>query len=230
MARRYYGMNRGATAVTESSSTTAKDLEVSIDLAVSLTKIDVYAKLKELENVLVKSNWPAGTTLEYQKRWGLNRGQTEFSVGTAVASYATLTDQTLVYTAKTAGTAGNNITIELIDPPGNNVALSISVVGTAISVTLATNGASAITTTRAQLVAALQADAAVMALIGVTGAGATAITAIAATNLATGAAPVVSNDDVYVEVLTGSGLTKNEALIMLNTIENYIELDTFPPA
>lgn len=45
------------------------------------------------------------------------------------------------------GTAGNGYSIELIDPGAPNVALSVAIVGMAVEVTLATDGASAITTT-----------------------------------------------------------------------------------
>lgn len=83
-------------------------------------------------------------------------------------------------------------TITLVDPPGNNAALSVSVTGTDITVNLATDGASAITTTATQLVAAINASTAAAGLVkaavksGDSGAGvvtALASTAIAASSL-----------------------------------------------
>src|SRR4030095_340245 len=57
----------------------------------------------------------------------------------------------LTFRAQKGGVAGNSITITLVDPPGNNVPLSIAVVGTAITVTLATDGTSTISSTAAQV-------------------------------------------------------------------------------
>lgn len=68
-------------------------------------------------------------------------------------------------THEPGGTAGNDISIQLIDPAGTS-ALSISVVGKAIAVTLA-YATGAITTTAKQLVTALGKSDAVLAL-GVT--------------------------------------------------------------
>lgn len=67
------------------------------------------------------------------------------------------TNNDLTFRARKAGLAGNSITIEYIDPPGNNVPLSVAVVGTAIKVTLATDGVSAITSTAAQVRDAINA-------------------------------------------------------------------------
>lgn len=230
MARRYYGISRGETTPTESASTTSKGLEFSVDLALNFEKADVYVKLRELKNILLKSDWQPATAVQYMRRWGLNKGQTEFNFGTALATAASLTNQTLVYTANIAGVAGNSISVTLVDPPGNNVPLSIAVVGTAITVTLATDGSSAITTTRAQLVAALNADTAVTALLTVAGSGATVITALTQTSLSAGALPVVSNDDVYVDVLVSQAFDKVQALNALEAISNYIIGDIWPPA
>ncbi|MBN8524984.1 MAG: hypothetical protein J0M02_06600 [Planctomycetes bacterium] len=83
-------------------------------------------------------------------------------------------------------------TITLVDPPGNNAALAVSVTGTDITVSLATDGSSAITTTATQLVAAINASTVASALVkaevksGDSGAGvvtALASTAIAASSL-----------------------------------------------
>lgn len=81
------------------------------------------------------------------------------------------------------------VKIELIDPPGNNVALSIAVTGTTISVTLATDGSSVITTTASQLKTAIEANGSANALVTVTlpGTGAAVVSAQALTSLANGA-------------------------------------------
>lgn len=63
----------------------------------------------------------------------------------------------LTFRAKKAGVAGNDITIAYVDPPGNNVPLSVAVVGTDIVVTLETDGTSTIVSTAAQVRDAINA-------------------------------------------------------------------------
>lgn len=98
----------------------------------------------------------------------------------------------ITWLARNPGVEGNAIQIALIDPPGNNVALSVDVVGNTINVTLATDGASAITSTAAQVIAALRAHAQANAMVEVahTGAstGAGVVAAVAATPLEGGEA------------------------------------------
>jgi len=122
------------------------------------------------------------------------------SVSLLAIDYADTTEATLttamtganndiILTSKLIGTAGNAITITLVDPAGNDQALAVTVVGTDISVSLATGGAGAITTTAALLIAAINGDADAFALVNaslaqVSGAG--AVTALAETSLAGG--------------------------------------------
>jgi hypothetical protein len=103
---------------------------------------------------------------------------------------ATLTVGNIVYTARAGGTGGNSITITVVDPAGNNAALSVGVVSNDITINLATDGASAPTSTGSQVLAALQASAAAMALVSVAGTGTmtTVQAAAAQTALAGGAA------------------------------------------
>lgn len=77
----------------------------------------------------------------------------------------------LTYTAVAYGQAGNSITVEHVDPSDINQSLAVSVVGTAIVVSLATNGAGAITSTAAEVVAAITGDAEAAALVTVTDEG-----------------------------------------------------------
>jgi hypothetical protein len=100
------------------------------------------------------------------------------------------TNNDIVLTARTAGTAGNDITLALIDPSANNAALSVAVTGTDIVVNLATGAGGAITTTATQLLAAIAASTAANALVS--GAlkgsdnGGSAVTALAETALSGG--------------------------------------------
>ena len=60
MADRFYGLDRGDTEfnIAEATSSPTKDVEVVIDLAVSLEKSEVIEKLDEIRNHIVKGNWP----------------------------------------------------------------------------------------------------------------------------------------------------------------------------
>lgn len=58
-------------------------------------------------------------------------------------------------TANDAGASGNDLTFQIVDPPGNNIALSVDVDGDHIIVTAATDGASAITSTADDVIAAI---------------------------------------------------------------------------
>lgn len=98
------------------------------------------------------------------------------SIGTATANNG------VSFTSKLTGVAGNNISVRLVDPKANSSALAVSVIGQAITVSLATSAAGAITTTGALLLAAVNAHAGASALVdaaaiaGSTGAGTVPVT------------------------------------------------------
>ncbi len=60
MADRFYGLDRGETEfdIVEQATSPAKGVEVSIDLAVNLTKSEVIQKLDEIKNHIVKGDFP----------------------------------------------------------------------------------------------------------------------------------------------------------------------------
>lgn len=97
----------------------------------------------------------------------------------------------LKFTAKEAGAKGNDISLTLVDPPGNNAALSVDVIGRDIVVSLATDGASAVVSTAAEVKAAVEASAAAD-LVDVANEGASTgagvVVAVAKTDLAGGTA------------------------------------------
>lgn len=111
--------------------------------------------------------------------------------------YATLTiDMTnatsdLTYTAVDYGVAGNSITVTHTDPSGNNQALAVTVVGTAIDISLATGAGGAITSTAALVKAAVNshAEASLLVTCEDEGAGTGIVNAEAETALAGGASP-----------------------------------------
>lgn len=102
----------------------------------------------------------------------------------------------LKFTAKTAGTGGNAITVAYIDPSANDAVLAISVVGSAITVNLATSSEGAITSTAADILAAIEADEEASALVTVTNAGsdtgAGVVTALAAASLTGGTTEIIA--------------------------------------
>lgn len=115
----------------------------------------------------------------------------------AEPQFATLTtslagaNNDLVFRARDAGGKGNGISIAYINPGTPSAALSVTVAGSAITVNLATNGASAITSTASEVAAAIAAVWNADKLVTITNSGADTgagvVTALAATNLAGGA-------------------------------------------
>jgi predicted secreted protein len=123
--------------------------------------------------------------------------QTVSGVFASLTTALTGTNNDITLTANVAGVAGNNIALVLVAPGTANQALTVSVAGTVITANLATNGASAVTTTAAQLVAALNNNVAVANLVtviikaGDDGSG--VVTALASTPLAGGTASTFEN-------------------------------------
>jgi len=96
----------------------------------------------------------------------------------------------LAWAARISGDEGNDISLALLDPAGNDKALAVDVVGRDILVSLATGGAGAITSTAAEVIAAVEASAANdLVTVDNSGAstGAAAVVAVALTDLAGGA-------------------------------------------
>lgn len=62
MATRIYGISKGETEfqITEGvgAATAADNIELTVDLAVNITKEDVLLALEKLENHIVKYGWP----------------------------------------------------------------------------------------------------------------------------------------------------------------------------
>lgn len=61
MADRIYGLDRGdnyQTEVSEGSSSPTKDVEIVVDLAVSLEKSEVLDLIDMIKAHIIKGNWP----------------------------------------------------------------------------------------------------------------------------------------------------------------------------
>lgn len=127
-----------------------------------------------------------------QPGWSATAGQVVLGQSAVKASAVIGTgNAALKYTAKTAGTGGNNISVAYV-VSGNNTPLSVGVVGNAITVNVATNGSGAPISTASQVKAAIEADSSANALVDVAlqGDGTGVVSAVSATNLSGGAASV----------------------------------------
>lgn len=71
----------------------------------------------------------------------------------------------ITYTAATAGTAGNNVRIRYVDPGTASATLAVSVAGNDITVTLATDADSAVSSTAADIVTAVNGETEAAALV-----------------------------------------------------------------
>ena len=100
------------------------------------------------------------------------------------------TNNDLTIRALRGGVAGNSIAIILVDPVTTSTPISVAVVGTVITVTLAVDGASAITSTAAQVRDAINASSQARSLVDVvlpaSNDGSGIVTALSSTPLAAG--------------------------------------------
>lgn len=110
-------------------------------------------------------------------------------VAASLTSNMTAATSDLTYTAVVPGSAGNSINVTHVDPGASNAALAVSVFVKTITISLATNGAGAITSTAAQVKAAVNSHAAAAALVTCEdeGAGSGVVNALANANLTGGA-------------------------------------------
>ena len=76
-------------------------------------------------------------------------------------------DNDLVWTARETGAAGEAVSIEYVDPGAANQALSVTVVGGAVTINLATDASGNIITTAEDIISAVSNNAAASALVGV---------------------------------------------------------------
>jgi hypothetical protein len=139
----------------------------------------------------------------------------------------------VIWTARTVGTGGNAITIAYVNPGGNNQALSVGVVGNAITVNLATGSAGAITSTANDIINTVRASVAANALVygelPPANNGHGVVIALGATNLAGGVSPVGQAATV------GTGVVGNNNAITWTAVNigasgNNIQIALLDPA
>lgn len=118
----------------------------------------------------------------------------------------------LLYTFNEYGFAGNDWKVVHVDPSGNKQPLAVSVAGTTITVSLATDADGVITSTAAQVAAAVNvSDASNWVVCTVPGAGGT-VNAVASADFAGGA------DDIYIHLQTAD-FTADANVVVLRVIE-----------
>lgn len=142
---------------------------------------------------------------------------TQLQRGTTVAAHLATgvvnDNNSILWTAATEGVGGNSIRITLSNPGGNGT-LSVAVATLDITVTLARTGGS-ITSTAAQVIAAIQASNDADALVSVennsTSTGAGIVAAVSQTNLANGAADETYDTIAELNDITGPSMRRNTA-------------------
>lgn len=151
--------------------------------------------------------------------------------GVTPAAAATADVGGVTFTAKQAGLAGNSITVEFVDPAGNDKALSVAVSGNAITVNLGTDGTGGITSTVDGIVAAINGSAEASALVSAGGTGSTPVSAVGSTSLANGTDAVADATVKIADLLvadpdtatTGGVLDQASADVAITNIQKAIE-------
>ncbi len=141
----------------------------------------------------------------------------------AYTTSLTGTQNDLVYTAKTPGPGGNSTQVAYIDPGGTTASLSVVVTGFLITVNLA-RAASAITSTGAQIMAAVSAnrDAAALVTVALASAndGTGIVTALSAQSLAGGGFQTTPSSQVNGDATNKHYFTGNTETEMIEVISS----------
>jgi hypothetical protein len=149
---------------------------------------------------------------------GVGRAVVAGTGGSAVLATGTVgANNAITWTAADPGADGNAIRIQLRDPAANDASLAVDVDGDDVIVSLATGVAGAITSTAAQVIAAVAehdtASQMVTAANAAGSSGAGAVVAVALTNLAGGSDPAAE------------GAIQGRALTAATAAGQYIEVD-----
>ena len=172
-------------------TSTAAQVKAAIENHLEANALVTVTKKADDDGVGTTTNLLTGVVTAMAET-ALTSGATGAPVNAAAATLTTSmtgADNDIVLTARPKGAAGNDITIELVDPGEDKTSETVAVTGTNIVVTLRKSTATLSTAT--QLVAALKASLPAMRLVtaavkgGDSGAG--NVIALAHTHLASGA-------------------------------------------
>lgn len=207
-----------ATAKAEAIATAASDATTKASAAQAAAQAAVLAALPSLAMPVVGS---VGDLREV-----IGAGAPAASAAAELDVNPAGDDNGLTFTAKVFGAGGNLISVEYVDPSANDAPLSVDVAGSVITVNLATGVAGAITSTAAEVLAAIEASGPADALVavaidtgdtGVADDGSGIVTAMAAAFLAGGTGVgvgVAGTGSRYTDVTAGkfyiNGGTKAE--------------------
>lgn len=146
---------------------------------------------------------------------GIMLDNNTIAVAASLTTNLTGANNDFVVTAKQAGVIGNHIEVALVDPAGNDQALAVTVADGVITVSLATGPAGAITSTAANVIAAINGNAdakkLVVASLKAANDGTGVVTALAAANLTGGVdagAPATIAKGTVMGRVTATGLYK----------------------
>jgi hypothetical protein len=183
---------------------------VGTGLEVADDKIELMV-VKKGQKLLPHISYAVGDLADDTIKASIDGLTSQFALNAAAAAAAGLSgvignNNALTYTVDVAGVNGNDYFVELVDPGANDQALAVSVKGQRITVSLATGAGGAITSTGAEVFAAVNTAAGGVTVTH-TGASTGAAAVVAAeVNLAGGVAAgvaslagVASSLDVAVE-------------------------------
>ena len=184
--------------ITQFFDPTAADIDDQFPRKAVPTLREDRAQIRSVSEITeVKGSWSSPlyyNALPFFLKMALGDVTTVGGTPAVAAVYTTAlsgVNNDMTWTAKTPGVAGNSITVALVDPSANNAALDVTVAASAITVSLATGPAGAITSTANQVISALNADVEANVLITASKApantGSGIVTALTAKNLAGGA-------------------------------------------
>lgn len=120
------------------------------------------AALAALPDVALPVVGTVGDLREY-----VGEGVPDATAHSALTVNPTGDDNGLIFTAVAYGAGGDDISVRYVDPAANDAELSVAVVGSAITVNLATDSGGTITSTAADVLAAIEASPAADALVTV---------------------------------------------------------------
>lgn len=182
----------GSRIIADTTARTGNWCEITVLTAAAFTTLTIEGQAGTWTGV----TFPVGYVIR-GKITAITMTSGSCTVKNAEPQFATLStslagaNNDLDFIARDPGGKGNGITVAYVDPGAASQALSVTVAGSAITVNLATNGGSAITSTAAEVAAAILANFNAQRLVNVTNKsgndGTGVVTALAATALSGGA-------------------------------------------